>query len=219
MAMQFSIQKRLARTLAATFMILSIAVSGYALELGIWEISGTVFSALAVVVNSVVEYRYGDNAVYTVSLKRPGLSRLRVPERTTSFAALLAGKRRNLGSAWLDDLRGDPDQGYTLTPGQQRRKALGFLVAAARLRMHDWLGWTWAPIDWVLRTRSRRESFVAAAVGAQAIYIMRSDGLHVLLTYGWAWNTACGGAAWGCTWWLGKKRGIELASDDVSAEK
>jgi hypothetical protein len=220
MVIRLSVSRRLLRILLSVLGIIGVVASGVALERSIWEYATPALGALSIALNPVAFRDDKKGTRYSLEVRLfPELSSLHISERATGLAAFVAGKRRNIGSAWLDDLRGDPEGGDILTPAQRRRKAAGFLVAAVRFRLHDWLGWAWMPVDWMLRTRSRREGFVAAAVGTQAIYIMQTGGLHVLLTDGWAWNAACGGAAWGLTWWLGKRRGIELASDDEPAEK
>ncbi|MEU6123438.1 hypothetical protein [Streptomyces sp. NPDC047123] len=92
---------------------------------------------------------------------------------------------------------------YFASRSRDRGSALTW--AAIRFRAHDWLGWMWAPLDWALRTRGRRDGFVALVGGSQVLYIVHADGLHTLLTYGWAWVAAAGGAAWWFLYWLGGK--------------
>lgn len=143
----------------------------------------------------------------------------RIPSRTssvaggaTSFAARLAGRRRALHGAWLADLAGDPESGRVLSRGEQRRLAAGFVVASLRMRAHDFLGWAWSPVDWLLAVDSRVNAAVALAVGAQVIYIVHGDGLHALLTEGWGWCAGCGVALRLLCGWLRRVRGIEIAS-------
>ncbi|MFE9776362.1 hypothetical protein ACFYOV_32845 [Streptomyces sp. NPDC005931] len=95
----------------------------------------------------------------------------------------------------------------------------GFIWSAIRFRLHDLMKPAFAPLDWLLRTRNRREALVAFAVGDHVIYIVWNDGLYVLLTYGWTWTAGSGVAAWALLNWLDKRRGIELASDGTPPEK
>lgn len=139
--------------------------------------------------------------------------------RGTKVAAFIAGRRRNMESAWLADLHGDPEGDDTPTPRQKVRKVLGFLLASIRFRLHDWFWWAWVPVDRVLADKKWREGFVSAVVGAHAIYITASDGLHTLLTFGWAWLSGSGVAAWGLLQWLERLRGVELANTDSSPDE
>ncbi|MFF5980874.1 hypothetical protein ACFY78_18715 [Streptomyces olindensis] len=150
---------------------------------------------------------------------RSRIPQVRLAERSTGVASWLAGKRRNIGPAWLADLEGDPDLRQVLTRSQRTRMVVGFFWSAIRFRLHDLMKPAFGPIDWLLRTRNRREAVVAFAVGDHVIYIVWHDGLHILLTYGWTWTAGSGVAAWALLNWLGKRRGIELASDDAPPEK
>ncbi|MEU5893873.1 hypothetical protein ABZ835_44815 [Streptomyces sp. NPDC047461] len=68
--------------------------------------------------------------------------------------------------------------------------------------------------DRAISERKRRDGTVTFAVGAEALYTMSTGGLNMLLTYGLMWCTAAAGAAaWVLMKWLGRIRGIELASD------
>ncbi len=132
-------------------------------------------------------------------------------ERWASFAARIAGDRRAMRSAWLADLHGSPEDGVSLTPWQQRRYALGVLVAALRFFLRDSLGRLWRPVDWVLGTRNRRETFIGLPPALLVLYIAKHDGLHTLLTEGWGWVGGCGIATFALVRWLQRVRGIELA--------
>ncbi|MEV5103043.1 hypothetical protein ACFQ7G_23480 [Streptomyces massasporeus] len=160
--------------------------------------------------------RRGEKDLWSIDVPLP---RMRVAEPCTTLAAWVAGKRRNVGPSWLDHLRGDPEEGQTPTRSQKAKMVAGFLWSAVRYRIHDAMRPTFVPMDWVLKTRNRRESFVASVVGAHVVYIVWRDGLHTLLTYGWTWTAGSGVAAWALLNWLGKRRGIELASDDAPPEK
>ncbi|MCF3130725.1 hypothetical protein [Streptomyces olivochromogenes] len=140
--------------------------------------------------------------------------RARMPERTTSIAVWIAGARRNKGTEWRAHLVGTPERGEAPSALERRKLAFGFLRAAIRLRLRDWFGWAWIPIDWALRTKLRREWVTGIAVGSHAIYIIANDGVHALLTVALPWLGASAAITWGLLVWLAKKRGIELASDD-----
>ncbi|MEU6259142.1 hypothetical protein [Streptomyces sp. NPDC047043] len=129
-----------------------------------------------------------------------------------SFAAALAGRRRNFLSAWLADLAGDPEDGIVLSRWQQRRLASGYVVAAVRMRLHDLAVPVWRPIDWLLAAESRTNAVITVAVGALVIYIDLSDGLHTLATEGWGWCAGCGGSLYMLFRWLRRIRGIEIAN-------
>lgn len=137
-------------------------------------------------------------------------------ERWTSLAARIAGDRRDMRTAWLADLDGRPEDGVSLSAWQQRRYALGFLVAAVRFFLRDGLGYLWSPVDWVLATRNRREAFIAVPPGVLALYVVNHDGVHALLTEGWGWVGGCGAAMFGLVRWLQRVRGIELADQPSS---
>ncbi|WP_442814064.1 anti-sigma factor family protein [Streptomyces sp. NBC_00151] len=132
-------------------------------------------------------------------------------ESWTSLAARIAGERRDMRTAWLADLEGRPEDGAPLTAWQQRRYALGFLVAAVRLFLRDAFGRLWGPCDWLLSTRNRREAFIGLPPALLVLYIAKHDGVHTLLTEGWGWIGGCGAAMFAVVRWLQRVRGIELA--------
>ncbi|MFF6801118.1 hypothetical protein [Streptomyces sp. NPDC012616] len=132
-------------------------------------------------------------------------------ERWTSLAARIAGGRRDMRTAWLADLDGRPEDGLSVTTWQQRRYALGFLVASVRFFLRDSFGRLWYPVDWILATRNRRESFTAAPPALLVVYIAEHDGTHTLLTDGWGWVGGCGVAMFALVRWLQRVRGVELA--------
>ena len=137
--------------------------------------------------------------------------------RSASFAARLAGRRRlHLRDEWAALLAGEDGQGL---PREARRRMLsGFLLAALRMRAHDFLGFLWSPVDWLLSTAARGQAVTASAVGALAVYIQATDGLHTLLTEGWAWCAGCGVAVRMGLVWLRRVRGIELANVRAGGE-
>ncbi|MFZ4206796.1 hypothetical protein ACOZE4_18360 [Streptomyces griseoincarnatus] len=127
---------------------------------------------------------------------------------TTSLAVLIAGRRRDLRSAWFADLAGAPEAGIRLTQSQKRRLAFGFLAAAVVMRMRDMGAPLWRPVDWLLASDSRTRTVTVVVVGAQVIYIQATAGLQMLLTEGWAWCGACGVAVSALFKWLRHVRGI-----------
>jgi hypothetical protein len=137
-------------------------------------------------------------------------------ERWTSLAARIAGDRRDMRTAWLADLDGRPEDGVSLTTWQQRRYALGFLVASVRFLLRDCLGRLWRPVDWMLATRNRREAFIGVPPALLVFYIANHDGVHTILTEGWGWVGGCGAAMFALVRWLQRVRGIELADGSSS---
>ncbi|MGW1719843.1 hypothetical protein [Streptomyces sp. NPDC002156] len=130
-----------------------------------------------------------------------------------TFALLLAGRRgHSMRTAWLADLMGSPEEGITVSWRDRVPYTLGLVVAAARMRLHDMACSLWRPVDWLLSSDDRISASIAAWVGGLAIYIMWHDGLHMLLTEGWGWCGACGGALYLLTRWLRRVRGIELSA-------
>ncbi|ELP61521.1 hypothetical protein STRTUCAR8_03682 [Streptomyces turgidiscabies Car8] len=158
-------------------------------------------------------YRLGgtENSKWLVRVPPAEPAREPHAERWASLAAKIAGDRRDMHTAWLADLDGRAEDGVSLTPLQQRRYALGFLVAAIRFVLRDSLGRLWRPIDWILSTRNRRESFTGVPPALLVLYIAKHDGVHTLLTEGWGWTGGCGVAMFALVRWLQRVRGIELA--------
>ncbi|MFF3690703.1 hypothetical protein [Streptomyces sp. NPDC002187] len=149
--------------------------------------------------------------------------RARIAARITSnllgLAILLAGRRRShLGEEWRAILAGDPEGGLDVSPRERRRHAAGFLLAAVRMRLRDAVRPAWIPVDWLLATDSRSNAFIAAVVGAQAIYIVGDGGLAALVTEIWEPCGILGAGLSVLTRWLRKVRGIELASAQPPAE-
>ncbi|MEU4168843.1 hypothetical protein AB0F46_18445 [Streptomyces sp. NPDC026665] len=136
----------------------------------------------------------------------------RIARSAAGLAARLAGQNRaHLRHEWAAVLAGCPEDGVLLSPTRQRLLALGFLVAALRMKVHDTTRRAWRPIDWILRVDTRTNTVITAVVGAQAIYIVDDGGLTALVTEVWE---PCGGAAialYALTRWLRRLRGIELA--------
>ncbi|MER5912302.1 hypothetical protein ABT124_17860 [Streptomyces sp. NPDC001982] len=95
--------------------------------------------------------------------------------------------------------------------------AVGFLLAAVRMRSHDVVRPAWRPVDWLLHVQSRTNSFITAVVGAQAIYIVGDGGLGALVTEVWEPCGAAGGSLFLLARWLRRVRGIELATPEREA--
>lgn len=126
----------------------------------------------------------------------------------TSFAALIAGRRRrpDLRDEWRSHLGGESGSG--LSPRRRALAALGFIVAAFRYRLRDVADIAWVPADRVLGSRTLSNLFVlvpTVAVGvinffhAGAIGItesMENIAATVALFYG---LIRCG------RWWRGVK--------------
>ena len=122
-------------------------------------------------------------------------------------------------AAWLADLGGSPEDGISLTARQQRRYGLGVLLAALRCRIRDGLEHLWRPIDWVVATRNRRETFIGSPPALLVIYIVDHDGMHTLLTEGWGWVGGCGAATFALVRWLQRVRAIGMVDNSSSSSE
>jgi hypothetical protein len=139
----------------------------------------------------------------------------RFATRMTAVASKLAGSgRAHLHDEWAAVLAGDPEMNTTLTPGQQRMFAVGFVLAAIRLRVRDSVRPLWWPVDWLLRAPSRTNAFITMVVGGQAIFIVGDDGLTALLTEVWEPCGIAGASLFALARWLRRVRGIELATSE-----
>ncbi|MFG1808167.1 hypothetical protein [Streptomyces sp. NPDC049040] len=127
--------------------------------------------------------------------------------RLVAMARRLDG-RPDAGEGRLADLQGAAE----ISAARGRRMAWGLLTSAARARARRMVGGVWTPVDWVLASSSRAQAAIAAAVGAQAVYIDIRLGLDALLTDGWGWCGSCGLALMGLAAWLRRVRGIEVAA-------
>ncbi|MFI0967944.1 hypothetical protein ACH4S8_42340 [Streptomyces sp. NPDC021080] len=140
----------------------------------------------------------------------------RVARKATNIAVRIAGRRRaHLHAEWVAILAGAPEEGIILSPRRQRLVALGFLLAALRMRLHDWARPAWWPVDWLLRTSSRTNAFITSVVGTQAIYIVDGHGLSGLVTEIWDPCGIAGAALFALARWLRRVRGIELATPET----
>lgn len=147
------------------------------------------------------------------SSARPDLVQRDVSARALSAASAIAGRRRaHLREEWAAILAGDPDQGVVLSRKRRTRYAVGFLLAAVRLRIHDLTGPLWLPVDWILTTESRTNSCIAAVIGAQAVFIVGTGGIPALITEVWEPCGILGGCLYVLARWLRRRRGIELAA-------
>jgi hypothetical protein len=136
----------------------------------------------------------------------------------TRLAARLAGSRRShLPQDWASVLAGSPEDGIRFSSHQQAAMALGFLLAALRMRMRDVARPAWRPVDWLLSRTSRSNAFIATAVGAQAVYIVDDGGLGALITEIWEPCGIAGAGLYALSRWLRRVRGIELAGADPDA--
>ncbi|MEU8932370.1 hypothetical protein AB0D30_21070 [Streptomyces sp. NPDC048409] len=138
---------------------------------------------------------------------------VRTARSATGLAAYIAGESRpHLQAEWTSILAGSPENGLALAPMRQRLMAIGFLVAALRMRMRDMARPAWRPVDWLLGTANRTNGLIAYAVGAQAVYIVGHEGVSALATGAAEPCAFTAGALYALARWLRKVRGIELAS-------
>nr|WP_237520001.1 hypothetical protein [Streptomyces sp. HUCO-GS316] len=139
----------------------------------------------------------------------------RVARKATDIAVRIAGRRRaHLGTEWAAILAGAPEDGVTFSPRRQCLFALGFVLAALRMRLHDMARPAWRPVDWLLRTSSRTNAFITSVIGAQAIYIVDGHGLSGLATEIWEPCGVAGASLFALARWLRRMRGIELAAPE-----
>ncbi|GGN25794.1 hypothetical protein GCM10011578_060000 [Streptomyces fuscichromogenes] len=143
----------------------------------------------------------------------------RTVQRLTRLAVRVAGARRShLLSEWGAVLTGAADENRTAQPSRHVILALGFLHAALRMRAHDIFYSAWHPIDWLLVSAIRTNSFIATAVGIQGIYITVHSGLYGLVVEVWEPCGLLGASLFALTRWLRRIRGIELARSGHEAE-
>ncbi|MFE3202230.1 hypothetical protein [Embleya sp. NPDC059237] len=130
--------------------------------------------------------------------------------RATRIAAWIAGKARpHLAAEWRDHLTVDPDA-HSLGQRVRMVTALGFVVAALRMRVADCVDSAWRPVDWLLRTEARTNTLVAGAVGSLVIHLVRTDGLHDMITQNWQAPTALGAGLMVLARWLRRIRNIDV---------
>ncbi|MFF4360220.1 hypothetical protein [Streptomyces sp. NPDC001604] len=137
--------------------------------------------------------------------------RARVHSAEASLAAAVAGKRHaHLRSEWTAHLAGPSDSGTELSARERDAYAVGFLVAAVRIRLSDTTRPLWRPVDWVLRSDGRVNAVVASCCGAVAGYLIDCDGPRVFLSTDCVGVGVIGTGAFAFLRWLRAKRGIEL---------
>jgi hypothetical protein len=132
-----------------------------------------------------------------------------------AFAARLAGPTRpHLRDEWETLLCGSAEEGVSRARVRQQLLALGFLVAAVRMRVRDFSRPAWRPVDWVLRAPSRINASITLVVGAQAVYVVGDGGLVALATDVWEPCGIAGASLFVLARWLRRVRGIELATSE-----
>ncbi|MCX5073113.1 hypothetical protein OHA84_25570 [Streptomyces sp. NBC_00513] len=193
---------------------------------GIWPGSGTdrvaMIGAVVGLVSVLMQLKYllkrkNQKIVIELLIGSPRIGP-RLTRGTASLAARLAGGRRSYGAAFQADLDGHPDSGRVLSPKAQRRHAIGLLKAALKMRLHDLTRPCWTPVDWILRSNSRTNTFITAAVGALVIYIQVTSGLHTLLVEGLHSCAIVGAGLYGLSRWLRKIRGIQPLEADPKGQ-
>ncbi|MFI6494747.1 hypothetical protein [Streptomyces sp. NPDC050564] len=149
----------------------------------------------------------------TEARKRVGsVIRERLHSTEAALAALVAGKHRaHLRSEWTAHLVGPSDSGKELSARERDAYALGFLIAAVRIRLSDTTRPLWRPVDWVLRSDGRVNAVVASCCGAVAGYLIDCDGPRAFLSTDCLVVGVIGTGAFTFLRWLRTKRGIELA--------
>ncbi|MEV4041482.1 hypothetical protein [Streptomyces sp. NPDC049744] len=181
-------------------------------------------ASVAIGLEQTLQLRYGPIGLIGLFLLLVGLKTgnvtvdraltfVRAPRGTLGLAAYIAGRRRShLREEWMAVLAGEPENGRELSALDQLRLALGFLLAALRMRIHDMAAPLWIPVDWLLSVESRSNAVIALLVGGQAVYIAGDGGLGALFSEIWEPCAIFGGALYVFFRWLRKVRGIELAA-------
>jgi hypothetical protein len=148
-----------------------------------------------------------------VDVVRGAAPRSRSAQGTLRFASRLAGSRRShLAGEWAAVLLGSPEDGLSLSSRQQMGLALGFLLASLRFRLRDTVRPVWRPVDWTLRVPGRTNATITLLVSAQALFIVRGDGLGALVAEVWEPCGIFGASLYALAHWLRHVRGIELAA-------
>ncbi|MEV7390502.1 hypothetical protein [Streptomyces sp. NPDC091215] len=138
--------------------------------------------------------------------------RERIHSTEAALAALVAGKRHaHLRSEWTALLAGPSVSGKELSARERDAYALGFLVAAVRIRLSDTTRPLWRPVDWVLRSDGRVNAVVASCCAAVAGYLIGCDGPRAFLSTDCLGVGVIGTGAFTFLRWLRTRRGIELA--------
>lgn len=128
------------------------------------------------------------------------------------LAVLIAGDHRSyLREEWAAVLAGHGGHLGGLSPRRRRALALGFVMAALRMRASDILSAFWRPVDWLLLREERTNALISSAAGGLAVYFAITDGVHTLITADWQSCAGLGGGLYVLARWLRRIRGIELA--------
>jgi len=114
------------------------------------------------------------------TLARLSFARLSV-DSLTSFAALLAGRRRlALRQEWIAHLAGE--SGHDPATWQKVKQAFGFLVSAIRYRCTDAADAAWTPVDTILRSRTLSNLSVLVPTTAAGCLVLRHEGALGVVT-------------------------------------
>jgi hypothetical protein len=114
------------------------------------------------------------------TLARLSVARLSV-DSLTSFAALLAGRRRlALRQEWIAHLAGE--SGHDPATWQKVKQAFGFLVSAIRYRCADTAEAAWTPVDVILKSRTLSNLFVLVPTSAAGCLVLRHEGALGIVT-------------------------------------
>jgi hypothetical protein len=183
--------------------------------------------ALPITLMELLEWRYGAGGTLAMLLCLVGSLIWTLKPRSSAraqrlarLAAAIAGSRRShLRDEWTAVLASGADPDVSLPPAEQQRLARGFVLAALKMRLHDLVAPLWYPVDWLLSKDSRTNGFIAAVVGAQAIYIVDDDGISALVTEIWEPCGILGAGLYVLARWLRRVRGIELATTSPPPEE
>lgn len=114
------------------------------------------------------------------TLAQLSVARLSV-DSLTSFAALLAGRRRlTLRQEWIAHLAGEG--GHDPATWQKVKQAFGFLVSAIRYRCTDAADMAWTPFDAILRSRTLSNLSVLVPTTAAGCLVLRHEGVLGVVT-------------------------------------
>ncbi|MEE4546355.1 hypothetical protein V2S66_30885 [Streptomyces sp. V4-01] len=123
------------------------------------------------------------------------------------LASALAGQGEDRLNEYLDDVAGARE----VSSAFARRQIRGYYRSAVRARLRNGTRSLWRPVDWVLVSSSRTQTIIAAAVGAQAVYIDVEHGLDALMTVGFACCGSCAAILVAAAAGLRRVRSLELA--------
>ncbi|MFG2794058.1 hypothetical protein [Streptomyces sp. NPDC048419] len=182
-------------------------------------------AAFVIGLEQLVQWQYGATGIIGLVLLTIGIKarnpeivllRIQAASQTASLASWMAGRRRaHLREEWAAILAGDPDNGILLSPPRRMCYALGFVWAAALMRLRDLTAPLGRLLDWALSVPSRTNSLLVAAVGFPAALIAGTCGL---LTAGLC-SVYCWIIGRATVWLLRRMRGIEPVSPRRASEK